>query len=190
MRKILIFVSVISVALAASCSGQKSLFKDFKEKFPLKELPLRIPHDCSERSANDPSNLTQAELVDILKLETGVWKYSDEYYYNTGCRFTVSNGIEAILYFRSYLPFDFSKQKSECVLAVFRNGQLADNLVIQGSIGDDLSFKSTITKELEITVLFEKLTLDESGESNAAMNAERYSINGRGKIIPIEAEKK
>lgn len=190
MKRILVFAAVILMALAASCSGQKNLFGDFKEKFPLMELPLRVPYDCSDRYANDPSNLSQVELIELLKLDTDVWKTGDEYYYNTGCRFTVDKEVEAILYYRSYLPFDFSKQKSECVLAIFRNDQLADSLVIQGHVGDDLSFNSTISKELEITVQFEQLTLDEGGESHSTTNTERYSINGRGDIVPIETKKK
>ena len=190
MRRILIFTAVILGALTASCAGQKSFYEGFVEKFPIKEVPLSIPHDCSDRSANDPSNLTETELTEILNLDTDVWQNTDDYYYNTGCRFDISNCLEAILYFRSYLPFDFAKQKSECVLAVFCDDQLTDTLIIQGSIGDDLSLKSTITKDLEINILFEKLALDENGETHITTNAERYSINGKGEIIRIEVKKK
>lgn len=189
MRRILMFTAVILGALTTSCAGQKSFYEDFVEKFPIKELPLSIPHDCSDRSANDPSNLTETEVTEILKLDADVWKNTNDYYYNTGCRFVISNDLEAILYFRSYLPFDFSKQKSECVIAVFHNEQMIDTLPIQGSIGDELTFKSSITKKLGITISYEKLTLDESGRTNLINSIESYSINDRGEINKIEKGK-
>jgi hypothetical protein len=189
MIRILVLGVVISLTIATSCLGQRKLFKDFKEKFPLKELPLSIPQDCSDRSANDPSDISQVELSELLKLNTDFWQTGDEFYYNTGCRITISNDLDAILYYRSYLPFDFSKQISECVLAVFQEGHLVDTLTVQGSVGDDLSFKSFINKDLKIIVMFEKLTLDKSGKSIIATNTEKYSINGKGEIIRLEAEK-
>lgn len=184
MNKIIVVI-VISLILS-SCDGmsQNKDFKKFEEKFVLRELPIFIPGECGERSSNDQSNLTLSEFDKILALQNSKWKYKEEYYYNSGCKFNIDQNIIGIIYFRSYLPMDIAKEVGECVLVIFSSeGKIIDQVLIQGNVGDNLSYTGKITSELTIEVKFEELFLDENGNSIIENRIMDYQITSDGKII-------
>ncbi len=187
MKKILFFTAIALIMYSCTSNCQEKQYSNFRNKFIQRELPINIPGGCSNRSANDSSNITKEEASLFLKIDEKNWKHNNDYYYNTGCSFIISELLDGIIYFRAFLPFDFSKQVSESVLVIFNNeGQLVDSLSVQGNIGDNLTYKGYITKNLNIIVKYEELLLDEYGSTKIIKRKEKYHIGKNGRIQQIE----
>lgn len=187
MKLIILLLQTCFILVACNVNSQDVDFKKFSDKFVFTELPISIPGECGERSSNDPSNLTLNEFNTILKLQNTKWKYQQDYYYNSACKFEIGEKYLGFIYFRSYLPVDITNEVGECILAVFNdNGKLIDELSIQGNVGDNLSYKGKVKIDYTIEINYEELSLDETGNSIIRNRKKNYRINENGNIQKIK----
>lgn len=183
MNRMVSFIFIWMHLLACSSFSQENRFKKFEDKFVLKKVPIELPGVCGIRASNAPSNITFDEYSKLLKIEKNTWKYEKDYYYNTGLRFKINEIYSGFIYFRSYLPVDMLKEVGESILVVFdKNWNIISSLSIQGNKGDDLSYSGRISKDLDIKILTEELSLDKSGNSIIRNTEECYRIRSDGSI--------
>lgn len=186
MNRMLSLIFIGIYFLACSSFSQDDTFKKFEEKFVLKEVPIKLPGVCGIRAANAPSNITFEEYSKLLGNEKSTWKYEKDYYYNTGLRFKINETYLGFIYFRTYLPFDMSKETGESVLVIFdKDWNIISSLPIQGNKGDSLSYSGKISKEMDIHILIEELSLDKSGNSIIKKSEKFYKIRNDGTIEQI-----
>lgn len=170
-----IFLVVVSYSYDAAAQDNELL--SFLNKFEWSELPVDINDGCGSRNANDESNISENEALLYLGIDGDLWKYHSDFYYNTGCKFHVGDDKIGVIFYRAFLPFDFSKQVAESVLLILdKSGESISSIPIQGSKGDDMTYAGSISKEMEIVIKYEELKLNESGDSDFVKSIKRYRI--------------
>lgn len=165
-----------------SCSQSNEFFQNFKSKFMDCELPIK----GEDLSKGD--NISKEEF-DSFTLESELWKYEDDYYYNSSVKFPLDNNIHGYIYIRSYYPDSIENEKMEIVLVTFdKDGNIISSLPIHGIHGDESVFYGSIDKNYYINIDFQKFSIDNNtGESVILKDKLKYQImKNSGKIKIIE----
>lgn len=184
MKKLALIVLIVSSCFTGSYQTKNTRFLDFVKGLQDFKVPLTFSRMIEEVEFNDKEKRLQLEEWKYLKTDNKLWPFQRDYYYESYGKIPLKNGLIGIIYKRSYLPSDITKEKGEFVLAIFtKEGKSISSLPIQGAYGDDISFFGVINQNYEISINFEIYSLNKTTKkSEVKKRLEKYRIKDSGEI--------
>lgn len=186
MKKLTLIVLIIVNSLAGSCQTNNTGFSNLVKDLHEFNAPISSTKMAKEVAFEEISKKLSAEDWKYLKLDSKTWPFQKYYSYEGLGKLKLNTSVVGVIYKRSYFPNDISKEKSEIVLATFKDGKLVSSLPIQGFYGDDITFSSTINQSFEITINHEILKYNKTAKgSDSVKRTEKYAIKRSGEIEKI-----